>query len=238
MTIGIRQKEWDSEFFCLNVAEAILSDFSESNLIKFVETLKKGKYSLVYIYPQDIKSYELLINNKIPLVDKKVSFQKNVKISSITLVKEIQSYRLNKEYPKLLELAYASGEYSRFKLDTNFEISAFENLYKTWLDNSINKKIADDVLVWCSEKNEMLGFITYKIKNSILKIGLLAVDKNARGYGVGKALMQHIEYIAYNNKLSIIEVDTQENNQIACAFYKNIGYKVHKTQSIFHLWLK
>ena len=231
----IEKLTWDSEFFSLNIAEAIFSNFSKSYYIKFIETLKKRKYNLVYIYPQNIKSYELLLKNKIPLVDKKISFQKDVKTSNITLIKNIQSYKLDKDYPKLLELAYVSGAYSRFRLDKNFEKNSFELLYKTWLDNSINKKIADDVLVWYNEKNEILGFITYKILNSILKIGLIAVDKNARGYGVGKVLMRHTEYIAFNNKLSKIEVNTQENNQGACAFYKNIEYKIKTIQPIFHL---
>jgi len=233
----IKIKEWDSEFFNLKVAEIAFDCIQDGEFITFINHLKEEKINLVYIYPQNTGSTDFLIHKSIPLVDTKVTFSKQPKEIEYFDSGRIKSYRLDQYYADLLKLAYESGTYSRFKLDSKFPEGSYEKLYKIWLDNSIDRKIADDLLIYLDNQDKVSGFVTYKISDDNLRIGLIAVSPESRGEGIGKSLLLHIEKIATDNNTQEILVDTQEENTGACRFYYNFGFKVKIQQPIFHLWL-
>jgi len=237
MRVKYKKKEWDSNFFKFNIAEARIENFDKSNYQSLRSIFSSEKFDLVYLYSTDKKSKESLIESKVPLVDNKITFFKKIGQNNIDCAKEIKSYVLDEHYSKLLELALASGEYSRFKLDKKFRDIEFKKLYTAWLENSLNKNIADEILVWRHIEKEILGFITYKIKGKALKIGLIAVDAKARGKGIGKKLLNCVEYTALNKIIKDILVETQEANSGACKFYYDNGYNIKRIQPIFHLWL-
>ena len=237
MEIDCCYKKWDSEFFNMKIGEACLYDISELDYLNFIRTIDEGGYNLIYLLPQDTVSFDILQKNQIPLLDKKIKFSKSMVDTKPRIRSEkIRPYIIDECYSQLLQLAYSSGQFSRFRLDPNFGKNCFKALYKEWLDNSINKKIADDILVW-DDSNQLRGFVSYKIVSEYLKIGLIAVDKNSRGTGIGKGLMNYMEYIANENDL-ILKVDAQEHNLVACKFYRSLGYTIDSIQPIFHLWIK
>lgn len=47
-----------------------------------------------------------------------------------------------------------SGEHSRFRRDPALTRSQFEAMYRAWVRNSVNKEVADDVLVGCGRRHE------------------------------------------------------------------------------------
>jgi len=237
LTINFKHKEWDSNFFNLKIGEAEIHSFNSEDYRHFLKKARQDNYTLIYIYSKDEISFNRLQKEKILLVDKKVSYIKTQDKFNSEKIRKIKSYKKDQNYFKVLELALLSGSYSRFKIDKNFSANSFEKLYRTWLDNSLNKSIANDVLIMDNKFNKISGFISYKIINDFIKIGLISVDKNFHGYGIGKLLMKQVEYIAHREKLSAIEVDTQQINKQACSFYNAIGYKIKNLQPIFHLWL-
>ncbi len=86
-----------------------------------------------------------------------------------------------KEYiSQLNELAFESGKHSRFLKDRFFGVDKFKELYQKWVENSLNGKFANDVLIYKSD-DEIKGFVTYKIKNGFAQIGLIAVSPKAQG---------------------------------------------------------
>ena len=81
----------------------------------------------------------------------------------------------------LRELAIASGEWSRFKVDSNIPEKVFHGIFGAWLDNSVNRSIADEVFVaTLSATCQDVGFITVKRQGDTVTIGLLAVDSSFR----------------------------------------------------------
>lgn len=229
---------WDSKFFNFNIAKIELEKKS-ANLFETLFFLKKEGYTLVYGFSK----VEINLNSKLlkkfsgKLVDRKITYIKSVKDDVNSFYdSKIQKYEINKVNSNLLKLAIQSGEYSRFKLDKKISRNKFEELYKHWLINSINKKIADDVFIYSD--NGVSGFITLANKNKNTDIGLIAVEKQKRGKGIGKILMQSAEIWAAKNSFSKIQVVTQEANLKACNFYEKCNYSVYRKDFIYHFWLK
>jgi dTDP-4-amino-4,6-dideoxy-D-galactose acyltransferase len=109
-------------------------------------------------------------------------------------------------------------------------------LYHLWIKNSVNKKIATDVLVYIENKHEQ-GLITLNIKDNYGNIGLFSVDEKYRGKSVGKKLMQAAFSKMAHNNIQEISVSTQKANFPACHFYEYQGFILKNQINIYHLWL-
>lgn len=65
-------------------------------------------------------------------------------------------------------------------MDKNFGENNSKKLYREWINNSLNKKIADDIVVYIYDY-KIIGFLTYKASNEIATVGMIAVDKEHQG---------------------------------------------------------
>jgi dTDP-4-amino-4,6-dideoxy-D-galactose acyltransferase len=115
---------------------------------------------------------------------KKLFFSK--KKSDIPVSKDFTCIRdLGVTTNDIYNLAFESGEYSRYNIDRNFVRDEFKKLYACWIENSIKKIIADKSVGYYLD-DKLTGIITFKAKDNKLDIGLIAVDKE---YG-GKKLVR------------------------------------------------
>jgi predicted GNAT family acetyltransferase len=111
------------------------------------------------------------------------------------------------------------------------------------LNNSVNRSIADEVFVATDSKtNQDVGFITVKRKtDSLVNIGLLAVDSNFRRRGIARKLLARAtlwanEVLNYE-KTGILQVVTQGANKTACSCYESYGFLPVSVQDVYHVWL-
>lgn len=124
-----------------------------------------------------------------------------------------------------LDLAYESGKYSRYSQDKNISEEKFKELYQLWVKNSLNKKIADKVF-YIKEQEDILGFVTIKIKDKIGQIGLRAIKPRNQGKGFGKNLLIKTENYCLENNVTILLIPTQAENETVCKFYTKMSYTV------------
>jgi dTDP-4-amino-4,6-dideoxy-D-galactose acyltransferase len=224
----IEHAVWDSEFFGYPVGTCRISTDKPLDELAFRKAAEP--FRLVY----------MLSNDELPikfarLVDRKVVLGKSIKNTTNTT--EVQPYDAAKHsYAQLLELAYLSGNYSRFRIDQSFQNNEFERMYKIWLDNSISGKIAQYVLV-ATAHNELTGFITVQIKpDKKAHIGLVAVSAHHQGKGIGGKLLAAADYYAHQAGCQSIEVPTQYDNEPAMRLYQKHGYHIQTITFIYHFW--
>jgi len=236
MNSNINYLEWDSDFFKKNIGFINIDE--NFNFEIFKQETKQKEYNLIYLFENSSNNFK---NNNIffNFNSDKVCFEKDIYIKH-KIDCNIIEYDDNILTSELEQLAYSSGKYSRFKLDTNFDKNDFFRLYKTWILNSINKQIADYVFV-IKEYNIIKAMVTLKIINKqevFGEIGLISVTDDAQGKGYGKALINACENILFINKINKLYVSTQSINTKACSFYFKCGFKEKEKNTIYHYWVK
>jgi dTDP-4-amino-4,6-dideoxy-D-galactose acyltransferase len=224
---------WDTDFFGFGVGR-LHGDMSQTRLPEIYKEMAAKNIRLAYYFSEKAVAFPQNRLYHAQLMDIKVTYLKDVDVHACD--EHVQPY--SKEYPdaKLIALAIESGVYSRFKKDEAIPVSKYEELYKMWIVNSVNKKIANEVLVY-KIGNIIAGFVTIGEKNKRADIGIIAVDSEFRGRGIGKALMISAEYVASSN-FKIIQVVTQGSNTAACKLYTSCGYSIESVFYVYHLWKK
>ena len=145
-------------------------------------------------------------------------------------------YNLSTPTAEIEKLSIQSGEYSRFSTDPNIPRDKFEALYKEWIHKSLNKEIADEVLVILDNTN-VAGMITLGNKNDNGDIGLLSVDTRYRGKKYGEMLVRSAQTWFIRNGYKFGHVVTQADNTAACRLYTKCGYSVSKVEYFYHFWM-
>jgi dTDP-4-amino-4,6-dideoxy-D-galactose acyltransferase len=231
--------KWDSQFFGYKIASIKQSNLGLNELKSTINDLKSQNVKLAYCFvrPEDrISNFNLKKVSGL-LVDEKITFFKRIaEADDLTGSILVKPYRLNYTTEKLKSIALQSGIYSRFKVDPNFKNNEFEKLYSEWIDKSVQKEIAEEVLVYY-ENEDIKGLITLGLKDNSGSIGLLAVDNEERGKAIGKKLVQSALMYFKEKRVNIVEVVTQTENKGACGFYRSLGFEVKSVLNIYHLWI-
>lgn len=221
----INRLEWDSDFFNLEVGDFIL----KNSLIPDC-----SDFDLIYVKSEKVNDLEINGYEK-TYTETKIIFKKILKTKNQAINSVYDISVVNYSIEELRQLAYESGKYSRFRLDQKNDPKKFFELYDLWVLNSLNKKFADNLYVYL-EDNNTVGFVTYKINNDFATIGLIAVNPNYQGRGIGGKLLKFVENKLIENNIKILLIPTQFQNEEACFFYKKHGYQIHETTIINHYW--
>lgn len=232
------QANWDSEFYEIPIAKIELNKWEDGLEMELVDLVNKSNYKLIYLFDKTclLKMNKLILekHSSIKLVDKKVNYLKklseknnNVSLNDIITINSVSE--------DLLNLAFKSGIYSRYKLDSNFEKGKFEKMYEMWVKKSVSGEIANVVFGYLVDE-KLAGFITLKLERDTSVIGLVAVNETYRGKGIGSKLLNKVENYSIENNISEIQVATQLDNQMACMFYEANNYKKLNVINIYHIW--
>ncbi len=229
--------QWDSDFFGFKIGKINILNEKLEELSTILAYAKSENYRLVYCFGYCNLWIDNLTLAKLGgiFVDAKIIFTCDVQGKSKD-VSEVYEYDSNNVNYQLLELSYISGKYSRFRIDPLFDPNDFKRLYKTWIENSVNKQIADKIFV-VKFQGKIAGMVTVKIKDKYGDIGLIAVDPLAQNKGYGKQLIGAVNKYLLEAGIFMIEVTTQLENKQACIFYQKCGMKEKNVTNIYHFWL-
>lgn len=224
----IKYLNWDSTFFKKKIGEI---EITNSNF-----QFPKMDYDLLYVKQKRKFKFELSGYNKLYNETQLTFFKTIGNSTSPTDNKIFSALRVkNIEIEQIYNLAFESGRNSRFKHDKKFTEKEFCELYKCWVDNSLNQKLAEELLIY-REQNEIQGFITYSLTGHDASIGLIAVSPHKQGTGLGLKLLEAVEEKIRSKGIKILFVKTQKHNNGACAFYKKNGFGIFEKQIIKHFW--
>ena len=74
------------------------------------------------------------------------------------------------------------------------------------------------------ESNQILGLVTYVIKENEMEV--ISLDSLQEGKGIGSSLMKSVEYIANQKRLQAVSLVTTNDNLNALKFYQKRGYRI------------
>lgn len=227
--MNIQFLDWDTKHFGFKTGTIEIDKEKDFSL----ELLKKealiADYRLVYL-----KSSSLLDDLSL-FYDEKLVYSKAKEDVGDFMCPEIESYRQKSIGPEIYELSLMSGEYSRYRLDPNFPIECFHMLYHKWIENSILTDYATDVLVY-KKDDKPVGLLTFKNSQETSNIGIIAVNPNFQGCGVGSKLIKHYQNLL-GDDIKVLDVVTQGVNKTARSFYEKNGYKITSRTYVYHLWV-
>ena len=112
----------------------------------------------------------------------------------------------------------------------------------SYLEDRIRKLKDNDSYYICAyaddATDQALGFIEAQSYNLIyggdgFNIIALAVDKDYRGKGIGRALVESLECYAASIGYSFIRLNSRVEREDAHSFYSHIGYREDKVQKRF-----
>ncbi len=224
--------EWDSNFFGLRIGKANVSSQEEMNELLVKNSELQRDYNLIYVFAKE----GLTVHQKnVALVDKKIVYSEDIKPVDYLDDSNIKDYPSEFVSDDLLNLALASGVYSRFQLDNNFPRGSYEKLYTCWIEQSVRRVIATKVFCYMVDSKPK-GLLTLRINGTEGVIGLVATDKDFRGRGIGKALLQCAIKYCYEQGVLELSVATQFQNGNACRLYEKVGFKIKSCTDIWHWW--
>lgn len=225
--------QWDSDFFGLRIGRTdIVSNERWSVLLHEADVLRM-QYDLIYVFSQQALSTN---TDGMRLVDTKTIYAKSIDSSAI-MPNSIECYQETAPNDDLYRLALVSGVYSRFRLDDNLPVDAYERMYRCWMEQSVIGNIADFVF-FHRTNNSIDGMVTFKVNSMEANLGLLAVDYQSQGKGIATMLLKAVEsYLHQNTNIRVLKVSTQLANKPACRLYEKNAFVVEEKTNIYHWWL-
>ena len=228
----ISRLEWDTSHFGLKIGDYTSTEVSYNDLQQLQSEAKSENYDLVYLKCNEELKRELLSDNVIH-ADTRVVYSQSVRRDNIIKDRHVVSWLNHELDTQLMSLALQSGGCSRYFRDKRMPIHVFLTLYQEWITGSLNGTLATDVLVY-TENDEICGMLTYRTHTDKVVIGLLCVDHNKSGKGIGSKLMQ--SFLSLFPEGTRIEVATQLENETACKFYEKNGFSKESVSNTYHLW--
>lgn len=231
--------EWDTVFFGITVARINEPDLDDLELSEILSELKTKDVSLVY-YPSSRELEDIIVSlyGGI-LVDRKTTFTtdfKHLNYDEYISTDIVEPFTSLMSIQEIESLSIQSGEYSRFVVDKRISREKFVSLYNIWINRSLQKEIAEEVLV-IRDSERIVGMVTLENQNGRGDIGLIAVDRDYRGKQYGLKLVHAAQHWFIKNRYQFGQVVTQGANVPACNLYKKCGYSVESIEYLYHFWL-
>ena len=221
----IKNLKWDSQFFGCRIGSVCLDQPYLADVFEL-----DGIHDFDLVYLQNLCKIDDL-----DYVDERITYSRPINVAQYLEDERMKRARPN-DYELLHSLALKASHESRFRKDVKIPSEKVDELYSVWLKKSLSKELADDVY-YLSEKDRKLGFLTFKYEGAKARVGLIAVDENCRGQGLGRDLIKKVLNECSKRGMKELELSTQASNVGACKFYEALGFEIKKRTYVYHLWL-
>ena len=140
------------------------------------------------------------------------------------------------EADRLKAIASSSHGATRFYADPNFPDKRCDELYETWIGNSLEGWAAGVLIAEGAEGP--IGYVSCHLDDGTGSIGLIAVDADARRSGVGVALSESAIAWCAERGAEQMTVVTQARNITALRTFERAGFLVSNVGLWFHKWYR
>lgn len=233
----INDLKWDSKFFGRKIGELEVDFESFLQIEADVKKAKDDGYSYIIckLQSQQTDLLKVLESLGFYLSDIGVTWAAetdrllNKSVNKDFLISNSTKVANDKDIPVLKEIVKSLFPESRFYNDPFFSKEDADNLYQTWIENSV-KGSAADIVLFIPDK----GLITCrKSKSDEGRIVLVGVKKDFRGKSIGTVLTNEaVKWFNAENVNTVI-LRTQLKNLNAMNFYNKLGFYIKGYDLIF-----
>nr|WP_272506047.1 GNAT family N-acetyltransferase [Natronobacillus azotifigens] len=225
--------EWDTNFWNVGLYNANKLYEAEPNELDYHNELDSTPYIIQALAnDSDIDYINFLVDNNFRFVESKVNLVKEVQEESeIVEVNAFQDAKVEDFHVWKDKFYSLYGGVSRFSsIGSKQKINEF---YYTWVTNSIKGELDDNCVGYYGE-DSLEGFITYKISNKKLVIGLIGVFPEFQGKKISQRLLCFINNLSINNNCNKIYVSTQGRNTKAINAYIKSGFLINNIMQWYY----
>lgn len=232
---------WDSDFFGFSVAKVSGGSMTASECEAILDWCRAERVRfLYYLADDDLASWAAAAAGGFQLVDVRVKLVLDrtwPRLPAPGLSPEVILREATEaDLPALVPIAASVHTDSRFFMDQVVPRDKAAELFSLWLRRSIDRSIADVVFV-AEVNGKAVSYISAKVADGIGTIGVVGVGADARGRGVGLAMVQRtLEWFAAAGTREV-SVVTQARNVMAQRVYQRCGFLTASTNFWFHRWL-
>ncbi len=232
---------WDTHFFGVRIGRVNPHYLTKTSMRDILKWEKSNSIDCLYFLAEfdDPETIRLAEANHFQLEDIRITLESNRSRNEKNIYRVVGNIITRTVQPAdistLEDIARKSHKDTRFYFDRNFSKEKCDSLYATWIRRSC-EGWADQVLV--AEMNgRAVGYITCKaLDESVGQIGLVGVDEQARGQGIGKSLiLAALDWFSIHN-IHSAQVVTQGRNISAQRLYQKCGFTIHSLQLWYHRW--
>lgn len=236
--VSIESLAWDSEFFGFPVVRLVPG--GERAIDEAVAQLRADGTRLAYLdldLTEDTTKERALnlgarwVGTRVELVTRELDVARPDDVFLLGHHPDAEDLRA------LHELAIASGERSRFRIDPDITEQQFHRLYGLWIERGISGGPRDAVLI-AREGGSISAMISIAMKDGVGVIGLFAVGAEYRGRGLGGRLLRGALGWSKQNGASSVRVATQADNVGALATYDASKFTIVHQTNTFHFWIR
>ena len=235
---------WDSEFFGCRIAKVHGNRLNDSQAAAIEEWSRSERLEGLYFLASTgcAETIRIAEDHRFRLVDIRMTLERStVKDGILTTLVPPTDVAIHparpQDLPSLQTIARAAHTDTRFFSDPHIPRERAESLYSTWIGLECQGR-AQRVLVATSTHDEVLGYLSCHLDSATRmgQIGLAAVDRDARGKGVGTSLLRSaLDWFAAQGAAAVTVV-TQGKNIGAQRLYQSSGFFSREVQLWYHRW--
>jgi len=235
-TISFYDLEWDTEFFGINCAKAVLhSSLTPMEWNELQSKFSNSQFiSITNLNSDPVNAQLIGKNTSAFLADINIQFVKK-QSGTHELPENITIHRSLERNDQIIKIA--DFKYSKFTEDPELAKRNGNQVYQQWLLNAFEKQDRYFALSR-DEKEDINGFVLFSIQDNACVIELIAVSPKVTQGGIGTRLFKSVEYVSHKEGINEIKVGTQIRNLGAINFYHRMGCKQVGCHQVYHLWNK
>ena len=234
--------DWDSRFFGYTIARVEQNRFDEDSCSQVLDWCRRQGVQWLYFLADadDAETVQVAQAARFTFVDIRLELAADVRSSSDRLIELTEGFAIRaaaeSDVPALEAIAADAHRESRFFFDSRVPRQRAQELYVTWIRNSVLKGFADHVLV-ADVDGIATGYVTgRRVSRSDGSIGLVGVGEAARGRGLGLALIRASLRRFALERITEVSVVTQARNVRAQRLYARCGFLSKSVRLWYHRW--
>jgi dTDP-4-amino-4,6-dideoxy-D-galactose acyltransferase len=229
---------WDTDFFGCRIARVCDDTMTQDQALQIDNWCQRNQVRAVYFLSRsdDPTTIQTAERNGFGLVDVRLTLERTMTSLNKPAQSSIRSFQ-PEDLLALQELARESHRDSRFFSDQNFPRQRVKDLYSTWITLETQGR-SQIVFVAPTESNKAVGYISCHLDqpSNEGRIGLLGVDPEVRGRGIGKNLVLTTVDWFRSQGAPMVSVVTQGKNLAAQRLYQQCGFLTREMKFWFHKW--